>query len=123
MAKVRERFMWFSALHYLRMKAIQNQRNAILSLLSLPKMRRRYWIIHYNQLYIETPWNQRRSDVVKEIGKRDYRISVETFEEILNMTSLALRCDDTNTRRVVPVKKRLAIFLSRLATGKLLKLL
>ena len=45
MAKVRERFMWFSALHYLRMKAIQNQRNAILSLLSLPKMKRRYWII------------------------------------------------------------------------------
>ena len=110
-------FMLFSTLHCLRMKAIQNQRNAILSSLSLSKRKRRYWMMYYNQLYFETLWNQRRNDVVKEIWKRDYRMSVETFEEILNMTNLALRCDDTNMRRAVPVEKRLAIFLWRLATG------
>ena len=48
----------------------------------------------------------------------DYRIVVETFEEILNMTSLALRCDDTNMRKAFPVEKWLAIFLWRLATDK-----
>ena len=68
-------------------------------------------MMHYNQLYFETLWNQRRNDIVTEIWKRDYQMSFETFEEILNMTSLALRCDDTNMRRAVPVEKRLAIFL------------
>ena len=42
---------------------------------------------------------------------------LETFEEFLNMTSLALRSDDTKMRREVPVVKRLAIFLWWLATG------
>ena len=37
--------------------------------------------------------------------------------EILNVISLALRCDDTNMRRAVPVEKGLEIFLWRLATG------
>ena len=69
---------------------------------------------HYNQLYFEALWNQRRNNVVKEIWKRDDdRMSIETFEEILNMTSSALRCDDTNIRRAVPVEKTLAIFLWR----------
>ena len=110
-------FMLFSTLYYLRMKAIQNQRNAILSSLSLSKRKIRYWMKHYNQLYFEALWNQRRNNVVKEIWKRDDdRMSVETFEEILNMTSSALRCDDTNIRRAVPVEKTLAIFLWRWAT-------
>lgn len=42
---------------------------------------------------------------------------LETVEEFLNMASLALRRDDTKMRREVPVEKRLAIFLWRLATG------
>ena len=37
--------------------------------------------------------------------------------EILNVISLALRRDDTNMRRAVPVEKGLEIFLWRLATG------
>ena len=75
-------------------------------------------MMHYNQLIFETLWNQRRNDVVKEIWKRDYQMSVETFEAILNMTSFALRCDDTNMpRAAVPVEKGLVIFLWRLATG------
>ena len=79
--------MLFTTLHYLRMKAIQNQRNAILSIPSLSKRKRRYWMIHYNQLFFETLWNQRRNDVVKEVWKKNYRMTVETFEEILNMIS------------------------------------
>ena len=49
----------------------KKKKNAILSLLSLSK-------------------RKRRNDVVKEIWKMDGRISVETFEEILNMASLVL---------------------------------
>ena len=45
----------------------------------------------------------------------DYWMSVK--HEILNVISLALRCDDTNMRRAVPVEKGLEIFLWRLATG------
>ena len=97
--------MLFTTLHYLRMKAIQNQRNAILSIISLSKRKRRYWMIHYNQLFFETLWNQRRNDVIKEVWKKNYPMTVETFEEILNMISWALRCDDTNVRRAVPVGK------------------
>ena len=97
--------MLFTTLHYLRMKAIQNQRNAILSILSPSKRKRRYWMIHYNQLFFETLWNQRRNDVIKEVWKKNYPMTVETFEEILNMISWALRCDDTNVRRAVPVGK------------------
>ena len=63
--------MLFSTLHYLRMKAIKNQRDAILSLLSVSK-------------------RKRRNDVVKEIWKMGRRKSAETFEEILNMASLVL---------------------------------
>ena len=54
---------------------------------------------------------------LKEIWKRDYRISVETFEETLNTTSLASRCYDTNMQRAVPVKKWFAIFLWRFGTS------
>ena len=72
-------------------------------------------MMHYNQLCFKTLLNQRRNDVVKEILKRDYRMSVK--HEILNVVSLALRCDDTNMRRAVPVEKGLEIFLWRLATG------
>ena len=79
--------MLFTTLHYLRMKAIQNQSNAILSIISLSKRKRRYWMIHYNQLFFETLWNQRRNDVIKEVWKKNYPMTVETFEEILNMIS------------------------------------
>ena len=72
-------------------------------------------MMHYNQLCFETLLNQRRNDVVKEILKMDYWMSVK--HEILNVISLALRCDDTNMRRAVPVEKGLEIFLWRLATG------
>ena len=42
---------------------------------------------------------------LKEIWKRDYRMSVETFEKTLNTTSLASRCYDTIMQRAAPVKK------------------
>ena len=80
--------MLFSTLHYLRMKATQNQRNAILSSRFLPK-RKRYWMMHCNQLDFKTLWKQRRNYVVKEIWKRDYQMSFEIFDKILSMTSLA----------------------------------
>ena len=89
-------FFMLSCLHYLRIKSIQNQRRFILTSLTLPTRKRRYWMINYNQFWFETLWNQRRDDVVKDIWKRDFRMSVNTFEEILNMTTLTLQCADTN---------------------------
>ena len=63
-----------------------------------------------NSLESTKKWCSKRS------LEKKYRMTVETFEEILNMISWALRCDDTNVRRAVPVGKRLAIFLWRSAT-------
>ena len=59
-------FILFSNLHYFRMKAIRNQRNAILSLLFLSIRERRYGMRYYNQLCFQILWNQRSSDLVKE---------------------------------------------------------
>ena len=76
-------FILFSNLHYLRMKAIQNQRNAILSLLSLSKRKRRYWMTYCNQLCFQSLWNQRRSDLVKDVYNNE-KIKLAS-ERVLNV--------------------------------------
>ena len=68
-SSISERTKFVDVFFYIALST--NQRDAILSLLSVSK-------------------RKRRNDVVKEIWKMGRRKSAETFEEILNMASLVL---------------------------------
>ena len=59
---------------------IRRARQAFLEMLSFQTGRRRYWMMQYNQLWFETMWDTREDDVTKELWKKEFRISVDTFQ-------------------------------------------
>ena len=74
-------------------------------------------MMQYNQLWFETMWDTREGDVTKELWKKEFRMSVETFQYLLDLTGVNLQRLDTRFRKATKVEKRLAIVIWRLSTG------
>ena len=100
-----------------RQTLIQRARQAFLQMLNFQNGRRRYWIMQYNQLWFETMWDTREDDVIKELWKKEFRMSVETFQYLLDLIGLNLQRLDTCFLKAVKVERRLAIVIWRLSTG------
>ena len=73
--------------------------------------------MQYNQLWFETMWDTREDDVTKELWKKEFRMSVETFQYLLNLIGVNLQRLDTRFRKAIKVEKRLDIGIWRLSTG------
>ena len=72
---------------------------------------------NYNQLWFESMWTNRENSIVRELWKKEFKMSVETFQFILDLVGRNLSRVDTKFRKAVAVEKRLAITIWRLATG------
>ena len=59
----------------------------------------------------------REDDVTKELWKKEFLMSVETFQYLLDLISVNLQRLDTRFRKAIKDEKRLAIVIWRLSIG------
>ena len=76
-------------------------------------------MMHYTQLWFETMWDTHEDDVTKELWKKEFRMSVKTFQYLLDLIGVNLKRLDTRFGKAIKVEKRLAIVIWRLSTGTL----
>ena len=72
---------------------------------------RRFWMINYGQTWFERFWANCFDHYFREIWRREFRFSVETFDFIKYLVR------NTFFRKAIPLEKRDAVALWRLATG------
>ena len=77
----------------------------------------RYWMIKYGQSWLDRLWNHCDNELFKETWKNEFRISLETFYFLKNLVQDKMEKSDTSFRKAVPLEKRVAVALWRLATG------
>lgn len=75
---------------------------------------RRAWVWPRNQFWFESLL---QGDFVEDWWKENFRISRRTFEYIVRVVGPDLAKRDTRLRQSIPVNKRVAVALWRLATG------
>ena len=72
---------------------------------------------NYNQHWFETIWRLRHNQIVSRIFKREFRVSPEMFEFILQLVNRSMFRDNTILREAISIEKRVAIAMWRLSTG------
>ena len=93
------------------------RRKLVLLHIALRKRRRaqrRAWSWPRNQFWFETLMG---GGIVEDWWKEHFRISRRTFEYIVRIVGPALAKNNTRLRESIPVDKRIAVALWRLATG------
>ena len=78
---------------------------------------RRYWMIDYGQDWFENLWESRYLQIYCEFWKREFRLNIETFKFIVDLLRPYIKRKDLNFRHALPVHKRVAVALWKLATG------
>ena len=64
----------------------------------------RYWMIAYNQHWFEILWRLRRSPSVHEIFKKEFQISPEIFEYLINPVVRSMVRQNTFMREAIVLK-------------------
>ena len=105
----------------LLLRRFQRSRHVVVALLNTDPSRRRRirrakraWCFPRNQFWFETLLS---GSFVEEWWKENFRISRNTFRFIVRLVGPDLAKEDTNMRKALPVEKRIAVALWRLATG------
>ena len=62
-------------------------------------------MMQYNQLWFETMWDTGEEDVTKELWKKEFRITVETVQYLLDLISVNLQRLDTRFQKLSKLKK------------------
>ena len=78
---------------------------------------RRFWMINYGQTWFERLWANCFDHYFREIWRREFRFSVETFDFINNLVRDKMEKQNTFFRKAIPMEKRVAVALWRLATS------
>ena len=78
---------------------------------------RRFWMINYGQTWFERLWANCFDHYFREIWRREFRFSVETFDFINNLVRDKMEKQNTFFRKAIPMEKRVAVALWRPATG------
>ena len=86
----------------------------LISLSYLP-MKRRYWMMQYNQAWFEKMWGLRNDRMFQDLWIKEFRMSAETFEFVVNLVRLNL--EKQSFRNAITVEKRVAVAIWRLSTG------
>lgn len=111
-AKYRRKVFAFIYFYYMMNKSFLSS-----MLLLQRKLSRRYWMTVYQQRWFENIWVIRQTAYIKILFKKEFRMFPDTFEEIILMVNRPMIRENTNLREAIPVEKRVAIALYRLATG------
>ena len=69
-------------------RKIQRTREAFLQMLNFQTGRKRYSMMQHNQLWLETMWDTRKEDETKELWKKEFRMSVEKFQYLLDLIGI-----------------------------------
>ena len=77
----------------------------------------RFWMISYRQNWFQKLWASHFDQYFREIWRRDFQSSVETFDFIKNLVKDKMEKQNTFFRKAIPLEKRVAVALWRLATG------
>ena len=62
-------------------------------------------MMQYNQLWFETMWDTGEEDVTKELWEKEFRITVETFQYLLDLIGINLQRLDTRFQKLSKLKK------------------
>ena len=99
----------------LHLKRSRQKRMVLLQIaLKNTRRARRAWVWPQNQFWFESLL---QGDFIEDWWKENFRISRRTFEYIVWVVGLDLAKRDTRLRQSIPVNKRVAVALWRLATG------
>ena len=77
----------------------------------------RFWMINQGQNWFERLWANRFDQYFREIWRKEFRFSVETFDFIKNLVRDKIEKQNTFFRKPIPLEKRVAVALWRLATA------
>ena len=84
---------------------------------TITKAPRGIWALDRDESWFEDLWDNRHNPDYMNRWKEDFRMSGLTFEKLVNLLRGSLEKRDTHFRKAVPVKKRVAVGLWRLANG------
>lgn len=99
---------------YMRQRLMRKKMFAIMELFT---SERRFWMVKYRQHWFEDLWSVRNYPLAAEVFKKQFRVTPETFSIILNLTGPSMLRQNTALREAVPLQKRVAVAMWRLATG------
>ena len=74
-------------------------------------------MINYRQNWFQKLWASHFGQYFREIWRTEFRSSVETFDFIKNLVKDKMENQNTFFRKAIPLEKRVAVALWRLATG------
>lgn len=100
---------------YYRRSKLKTQ--LILFLLSSRMAQRRYWMTCYDQNWFRNLWAIRNNQIAAELFKKEFRVSPQTFQEIINIVTRPMIRQNTMLRDAIPLEKRVAVAIWRLSTG------
>ncbi|XP_066934341.1 uncharacterized protein [Clytia hemisphaerica] len=78
---------------------------------------RSVWAYEREERWFDELWNNRFNDDYLARWKADFRMSGSTFSKLVYLLRPALEKRDTNFRKAIPIQKRVAVALWRLANG------
>ena len=76
-----------------------------------------YWSLNRNETWFTDLWEKRNDENFEGFFKEDFRIYPNTFVDIINLVEGSISKQDTAFRKAIPIEKRVAVALWRLATG------
>ena len=120
----RRRFLIYWFQYRARQRHARHRRVLQLFLTEMYHYRRRFqdisgyfWSINYHQHWFECLWALRHSPIANEFYHAEFRMTVTTFEYIVQLTTPSMMRADTTWRHAIPVEKRVAVALWTLGTG------
>ena len=81
------------------------------------KLERRYWMNRLRQNWFDDMWRLRGNEIVSSFFRKEFRVSVPTFEFIINIVRAPLMRQTTVFREAISIEKRVGIALWKLITG------
>ena len=76
-----------------------------------------YWSTNQNKTWFTELWKKRNDENFRKSFKEDFRIYPNTFLDNVNLIEGNTSKQDTKFRKAIPLEKRVAIALCRLATS------
>ena len=103
--------------HYLQ--HLRETKLALMMLVTLKrgKNKRTIWALRREERWFNELWENRHNENYRNRWRADFRMSGQTFEKLVNLLRPFLQRQDTFFRSAIPVEKRVAVALWRLANG------
>ena len=81
------------------------------------RLERRYWMNKLQQQWFDDMWRLRGNEIVSSFFRKEFRVSVPTFEYIINIVRVPMMRQTTIFREAISLEKRVGIALWKLSTG------